>query len=228
MHGDRYIQQIREDLRFQVLNLRPDYSYPGKVKRVDVKVKGAATQDKQVTATIELEGSDLLNDGALYAYATLYNRESGAKACISFYPVNPDPATRLGLKLQANMTFNKYAPRGYWELDRIFLYDAVGNMRVQNRDSLGWKLFINNILRPPDPPVYVPESLQFWQDIGSSEGYAVPRLNVRFMATHPELISFTCVEIRTLNRTGLSLGNCVMAKVDGTSIFRSCSLRTRR
>ena len=40
MHGTRYIAQIREDLTFTVYNLYPDYTYPGKVTKVEVDVAG--------------------------------------------------------------------------------------------------------------------------------------------------------------------------------------------
>ena len=34
-----YISRIREDLTFEVLNLYPDYDYPGKIKSVSTKVR---------------------------------------------------------------------------------------------------------------------------------------------------------------------------------------------
>ena len=64
MHGTRYISKIREDLTFEVLNLFPDYDYPGKIKSLDVQVEGKADDDKTVVVDIVLNHMEGFNDGA--------------------------------------------------------------------------------------------------------------------------------------------------------------------
>ena len=68
MHGTRYIAQIREDLTFTVYNLYPDYTYPGKVTKVEVDVAGDSEEDKLVTIRATLNSSDPELDGASGAY----------------------------------------------------------------------------------------------------------------------------------------------------------------
>ncbi|GHU67611.1 hypothetical protein FACS189413_02680 [Bacteroidia bacterium] len=71
MHGTRYISKIPDHLTFEVLNLHPDYDYPGKIKRLDVKVEGAPNDDKLVTVEIELNHIEGFEDGASYAYTRI-------------------------------------------------------------------------------------------------------------------------------------------------------------
>ena len=42
MHGTRYVSIIREDLTFTVYNLYPDYTFPGKIIGLDLKVEGGS------------------------------------------------------------------------------------------------------------------------------------------------------------------------------------------
>ena len=58
MQGTIYLSQIREDLTFEVYNLFPDYVFPGKIRRVDIRVEGAPEADKQITIEIELHALD--------------------------------------------------------------------------------------------------------------------------------------------------------------------------
>ena len=42
-------------LTFEVLNLYPDYDYPGKIKRLQVDISGAPEEDKELVLTVELQ-----------------------------------------------------------------------------------------------------------------------------------------------------------------------------
>ena len=64
MQGTIYLSKIREDLTFEVLNLFPDYDYPGKIKSVDILVEGEPEEDKTLTLTIELHTMSGILDGA--------------------------------------------------------------------------------------------------------------------------------------------------------------------
>ena len=72
MHGTRYISKIREDLTFEVYNLYPDYVYPGKIKRIDIKVEGEPTEDKLITVELEIHReSDL--DGVSKLWTRIFS-----------------------------------------------------------------------------------------------------------------------------------------------------------
>ena len=66
MHGHRYVSKIREDLTFNVLNLFPDYTYPGKIVRVDISVTGAANEDKVCRVEIELHTTGGVFEGGSF------------------------------------------------------------------------------------------------------------------------------------------------------------------
>ena len=68
MHGTRYIAQIREDLTFIVYNLFPDYTYPGKVTKIELQVEGGSEEDKLVTIRATLNSEDPSIDGASAGY----------------------------------------------------------------------------------------------------------------------------------------------------------------
>ena len=68
MHGTRYIAQIREDLTFTVYNLFPDYTYPGKVTKIELQVEGGSEEDKLVTIRATLNSEDPSIDGASGGY----------------------------------------------------------------------------------------------------------------------------------------------------------------
>ena len=70
MHGTRYVAQIREDLTFTVYNLFPDYTYPGKVTKIEVNVVGGSEEDKVVTirASLHSDTKDPTIDGASFGY----------------------------------------------------------------------------------------------------------------------------------------------------------------
>ena len=48
MHGARYVALIAEELTFEVLNLFPDYTYPGKIVGTDVQVVGPAKRRQRI------------------------------------------------------------------------------------------------------------------------------------------------------------------------------------
>ena len=73
MQGYRYISRVRPDLTFQVLNLFPDYTYPGKIVRVAITVEGAPEEDKLCTVEIQLHVLGGIFEGAQYAYFRLFS-----------------------------------------------------------------------------------------------------------------------------------------------------------
>lgn len=68
MHGVRYITTVPDHFSFEVLNLWPDYDFPGKIKRASITVDGKPEEDKLLTMEIELNDMPNIEDGASYAY----------------------------------------------------------------------------------------------------------------------------------------------------------------
>ena len=61
---------IPSALTFTVYNLFPDYTFPGKVTKVEVQVVGEAHEDKIVTIKLHLHSEGTFS-GAAGGYATL-------------------------------------------------------------------------------------------------------------------------------------------------------------
>ena len=153
MQGDRYISKIPTALTFEVLNLYPDYDFPGKIKRVDILATGKADQDKRVTIEIELNVMNNVFAGAKNAYLRLFS-EIG-----SFTDVWLMPTNTAGSILRGETTLSKYAKAGAWKTDQIIVTDAVGNQRFEGTNDFGFRLSINNSQEDITPPKYVPGTL---------------------------------------------------------------------
>ncbi len=159
MHGTRYISRIREDLTFEVYNLFPDYIYPGRIKRIDIRVEGAPKEDKQITIDIELHTEGGL-DTASSAYANIYS-EKGTDTYLYFYPIDSNGVrVSESSKLRGTFTLSKYAASGYWTPSQIGITDTVGNTRWQEVGNFGWKLYIDNPLADDVRPEYVKDSIK--------------------------------------------------------------------
>ena len=160
MHGTRYISKIREDLTFEVYNLYPDYVYPGRIIRIDIKVEGAPEEDKRITVEIEIHGeSDL--DTAQSAYIRVLSEKGTFFDLAWMSPVDANGMqVASGHILRGQTTLSKYAANGYWAPDTIQLWDANGNERHSGQTDFGWKLHINNPLADCEPPEYVPNSMK--------------------------------------------------------------------
>ncbi len=159
MHGTRYISRIREDLTFEVYNLYPDYIYPGRIKRIDIRVEGAPKEDKQITIDIALHTEGGL-DTASSAYVHIYS-EKGTDTALYLYPIDSN-GTRVSesSNLRGTFTLSKYAASGYWTPNQIGITDTVGNRRWQDVDNFGWKLYIDNPMTDDKSPEYVKDSIQ--------------------------------------------------------------------
>lgn len=147
MHGTRYIAQIREDLTFTVYNLFPDYTFPGKVTKMEVSVTGEPNEDKEVTirATLHSENPEL--DGA----STGYIRFASNLGTIHDLWLSPENGT-LDSILIGKTTFSKFEKNGYWTMGYFWFKDQVGNKRYENTSTVGMKLFVENPLEDVTPP----------------------------------------------------------------------------
>lgn len=150
MHGTRYIAQIREDLTFTVYNLFPDYTYPGKVTKIELQVDGGSEEDKVVTIRATLNSVDPSMDGASFAYIR-FASSIGTIHDIQLYPENGQAQDSI---LKGTTTFSKLEKSGYWSLGSFRVSDPVGNTRYENTSTIGMKLYIENPLEDILPPSY--------------------------------------------------------------------------
>jgi len=170
MQGNIYIAQIDEELTFQVYNLFPDYVFPGKIKRLDIDVAGAPTEDKIVTIEVELHTLNTALEGATNAYMRVFS-ELGAFTDLYLNPV--EPINGLSSILQGSFTLSKFAKSGFWHTEQIVITDAVGNQRMEGANDFGWKLYIDNPLEDINPPHYVENSASLSKSVTTIEGQEV-------------------------------------------------------
>ena len=166
MQGDIYLSQIREDLTFEVYNLFPDYVFPGKIRRVDIRVEGAPEADKTISIEIELHTLDVADEDAgtcqwtsaghcTWAQTRIFS-DAGTYFDLHLHP--PEEASGVhsqGVVLRGSHTLSRYAKAGYWLPGQIAIQDAAGNQRFERANDFGWKLYVDNPLEDLAPPEYV-------------------------------------------------------------------------
>lgn len=181
MNGNLYVSKIQEDLTFEVLNLYPDYTYPGKVRRVDVTAAGAPGEDKVVTVEIELHTAGGLFEGAELAWLRIFS-DLGTYKDLTLTPVDAS-----GAVLRGSVTLSKYAKAGFWRTDQIAITDKVGNMRLSGVHDYGFRLHVDNPLEDVTAPEYVPGSLSLSlsddEVIENGVTHAVQRVHLDFQVT---------------------------------------------
>jgi hypothetical protein len=164
MHGTRYISKIPDHLTFEVLNLYPDYDYPGKIKRLDIKVGGKPEEDKTVTVEIELNHMEGFEDGASYAFTRIespfFIDVNGEKRS-QFIDMYLGPVDGNSFILRGSVSVSKYSKTGYWTAGDIVVSDIQGNQRFEGRNDCVWNMYVNNPLEDLEAPKYVPGSLNY-------------------------------------------------------------------
>lgn len=168
MQGNIYISTIREDLTFEVYNLYPDYVFPGKIRRVDIVVKGEPEDDKTIHVEIELHALDEESEGAARAYMRIFS-EAGTFVDLYLYP------NRLtqGTVLKGSFALSKHTKAGYWWTNQIVITDAVGNERFEGVNDFGWKLYVGNLLEDLTAPEYLRNTASLSKSVTSLEGREV-------------------------------------------------------
>jgi hypothetical protein len=143
--GYEYVTLVEEQFTFQVFNLEPDFTYPGKIVAIDTTVTKSVNGDNLVTATLHL--SPAYGDGASEALARLFS-PADTFIDLRFYPVDGDAFT-----LQTTFNLGRYRAAGYWRLGSVTVEDAVENRRFEGQDQFGWQLYIDNPDEDLEPPV---------------------------------------------------------------------------
>ena len=168
MQGNFYISQIREDLTFEVYNLYPDYVFPGKIRRVDIRVTGAAEEDKTVHIGVELHALDRVLEGAQRVLIRVMS-EVGTWKDVFLHP-NGIVRGESGRVLFGGFTLSKFAKAGYWFPIQVQIRDAAGNERFERGNDFGWSLYVNNPLEDLTPPRYVANSASLTRFVETREG----------------------------------------------------------
>ena len=176
MQGYRYVSRVRPDLTFQVLNLMPDYTYPGKITRVAIDVHGAPTADKQCTVEIALHTLGGVFDGAQSAYLRLFS-EAGTWVDVTLRPTNAPNNSVLA----RTFTLSRYAKAGLWRPQQIVLRDLAGNQRFAGTNDFGWRLHVDNPLEDLAPPSFVAGSLALSANATTLEGHPVYFVTVSWL-----------------------------------------------
>lgn len=144
--GYEYVILVKEQYTFQVFNLEPDITFPGKIISVDIQVSKESNGDNKIIATLQLAK---VGEGAAFARTSL-SPPSGTQQSVylSFQPFQGDPYT-----LRAETTINRFAERGYWMPRQISVHDRVNNQRYELQNQFGWLLFIDNSEEDLEPPI---------------------------------------------------------------------------
>ena len=186
MNGTRYISKIPDHLTFEVLNLNPDYDYPGKIKRLDVKVEGAPEEDKKVTIEIELNHFEGLQDEAVRAYVDMVSpsfadakgERHNQRAALWLNPIDDK-----GYLLRGEITISKYSKSGYWTTGDIRVEDLNMNQRYAGNNDFVFNMYIDNPLEDLEAPQYESESLNYELTDMVYEEHQAQNLRITFKAT---------------------------------------------
>ena len=168
MQGNIYISKIREDLTFEVYNLFPDYVFPGKIRRVDIRVTGAPEEEKTVHIEVELHALDRVLEGATEVYMRLMS-EVGTLVDVRLHP-HRVPRGRPDTVLSGGFTLSKFAKAGYWIPTEVAITDEHGNERFESVNDFGWSLYVNNPLEDVIPPRYVRNTASLGKFVEIREG----------------------------------------------------------
>lgn len=191
MHGTRYITSIPDYLTFEVLNLYPDYDFPGKIKKVDISVTGAPDEDKELIFDIYLNHIDGYQDGASSAFTRIMSpkfiddegNENGTYIDLWFGQVDGNE-----WHLRGTANISKYSKAGFWVPGDITISDVVGNERYEGRNDCVSNIYINNPLEDLIVPKYEKGSLSYSLH------------DIDFMGHHEQLLS---VKINAYDNIGI-------------------------
>ncbi len=145
VNGYEYVTLVDKQFTFEVFDLEPDVTFPGKIMGIDIEVRKLPGGANKVKAILHL--SEKLGDGAEYAYTRLIS-PLGTFIDVAFNPVGGNK-----LLLGAEFTVNKYVAHGYWAPSQITVLDRVDNRRYEGQNQFGWLMFINNPEADNEAPV---------------------------------------------------------------------------
>ncbi|MEK7479129.1 MAG: putative zinc-binding metallopeptidase, partial [Patescibacteria group bacterium] len=178
VQGYEYVVLVDEKFTFQVFNLEPDTTFPGKIVGIDIKVQKTESGDNRVV--IDLHLSPKYGDGAERAYMRL-SSPLKTKTYIDqyFYPARGNK-----FLLRADFVLTKYAPSGYWAPETITVTDQVDNRRYESQKNFGWLLYVDDPEEDTAPPV--PDMDNIKSSVKKIDGDDAIEIRVPVTDTHPE------------------------------------------
>ena len=141
---------------FEVLNLSPDFTKPGMIKRMEVIVEGASDEDKQIIIYIDID-ERLGKDAS--ATTGWINFSCGRASHLR-------QADDTGFRLRATEFVHKREPIGELLLERIRLFDSHGHESIQTGEDIPFVCRFNNSVGVTIAPELVgnPTSAEFTDD----------------------------------------------------------------
>ncbi|CDR97887.1 conserved membrane protein, putative [Babesia bigemina] len=145
MNGSHYVTKASHE--FTVLNLgNPDYMYPGRIIRIDVKVVGKVNDDKRAEFRFQLAN----NGEKSCATNGMFRLTSSAKTFVDV-PMVADGA-RCSHVLKGRITINKTQKRGVWTTDQIIVADENRLERYVGAADFGLRVWVDNGAEDFQPP----------------------------------------------------------------------------
>ncbi len=138
---------------------------------MDIRVTGAAEEDKTVRIEVELHALDKVLEGATEVYMRIFS-EVGTYKDVSLHP-NGVFRGRPATVLSGGFTLSKFAKAGYWFPGQVQIRDPAGNERFERGGDFGWSLYVNNPLEDVTPPRYVRNSASLKKYTRQLEGREV-------------------------------------------------------
>jgi Immunoglobulin domain/NHL repeat len=183
MLSNSYVSVIRPDLTFTVLNLNPNYDYPGKVTRVATTVTGGANEDK--TFTLEVEITPLSNAGnpANDIYMRISSPVTPAVPVATYFDMHLSSINAEKTVFRGAMVLSKHLRKGYWQMPNVTITDTVGLQRYESAILYGFKLYLDNPLEDTTSPAVVSNSSSVSLRPGTLLGHPVQIATVKFNVT---------------------------------------------
>ena len=153
--SSRYIAQIRDDLTFEVLNLMPDYDYPGKIIKVEIFSNSGIYEDKKYTIRLTLNKVEGYNAAASGALSRISNVAGDKYQDVYFLPVDGE-----GYVLEGTFEMSKFVESGYYAPQSIRIFDLNGNERIEGTKDFGFKLYLDNPLEDLIDPDFEEGSIE--------------------------------------------------------------------
>lgn len=198
MHGTRYISKIPDHLTFEVLNLSPDYDYPGKIKSLDLKVTGKPEEDKVVTVDITLNHMEGFDDGASVALVRIsspFFTATDGTVKFQFQDMYLNPVDGDYFHLRGEMLISKYSKAGYWAAGDIIVSDMQENQRFEGSYDYVWNMYVDNPLEDLEAPIYEKASLKYNLTDTIVDGHKAQNLEVTYKVKDNIGIESTFVRI---------------------------------
>lgn len=151
--GYEYAVLVDKKYTWQVFNLEPKTTFPGKITGIDVETWKTVAGDNRVIATLHL--SPAFGGGAERAYARIASTKN-TYTDQYFSPVDGNKYL-----LRADFTLSKYAASGYWVPELITVSDKADNRRYEGQKQFGWLLMIDNPDEDTEAPVADTERIGF-------------------------------------------------------------------